>query len=139
MFLLLMNLLMANWSFAGLKSDIIEEQILGQWTYEGKHSGSKIRSVATFKPEGRYACSMTVSFLGVQTKISFEATWEVVDDDDVVIKVTKSSNKLLMPVGKVMKKEGVSFQNDVMTYQHDGKAEKETRAKPEPDKEVTPC
>ena len=120
-------LMTAPWGAAENKVTSIEKQILGQWQYEGKSSGAKICSLATFEPGGLYTCSMTVSFLGTTSAIDFEATWEAVDPSTVVVKVTKSSSKLLLPVGKVMKKESVASKGNVMTYKNDGKDEKETR------------
>lgn len=127
-------LIAAPWSVAEDKATSLEKQIIGQWQYEGKSSGAKINSVATFKPGGLYSCSMTVKFLGTKSIINFEATWELVDETTVVVKVTKSSSKLMLPVGKVMKKESVAIKDNVMTYKYDGKDEKETRV-PLPDKE----
>ena len=129
-----LSIISAEPGFAETKADSIEAQILGQWKYEGKRSGAQISSLATFKSGGVYTCAMTVKFFGTKSKMSFEATWKMVGEDAVEIKVTKTSSKFLLPVGKVIKKEGVRIQDDVMMYQHDGKAEKEIRV-PKPSKE----
>ena len=133
--MMLVSVISVELGFSETKGDSIETQILGQWKFEGKRSEAQISSLATFKSGGVYTCAMVVKFFGTTSKMSFEATWKLVGEDAVEIKVTKTSSRFLLPVGKLIKKEGVRIQDDVMTYQHDGKAEKEIRV-PQSDKET---
>ena len=107
----------------------IETKILGQWRYEGKQAGATITSVAEFQKDGSYLCQMTVSIFGVKTKLNFQGKWQVEEDRDVIITVTKTSNRVLLPKGKVMRKVSVRIEDGVMTYLYDGKEEREVKLK----------
>ncbi len=105
--------------------------LLGTWHYEGKHMGSTVTSISTFHArENRYASQMKVHFLGKVTTIDFEGAWSIDDGQHVVVKVTKSTSKVFLPVGKVIRMESAKVDGQELHYKHDGKSTKETRVNP---------
>ena len=96
----------------------LEKEILGQWQYKGKQVGADIESVAKFEEGGAYACEMKVNLFGTQTKIQFKGTWRVEEEKHVVIEVTETSSPFFLPKGKIMRKESVKIEEDVMAYQY---------------------
>jgi hypothetical protein len=107
----------------------LEKEILGQWQYKGKQVGADIESVAKFEEGGAYACEMKVNLFGTQTKIQFKGTWRVEEEKHVVIEVTETSSPFFLPKGKIMRKESVKIEEDVMAYQYAGNPEREVRVK----------
>ncbi|MDA0811612.1 MAG: hypothetical protein O3C21_04350 [Verrucomicrobia bacterium] len=107
----------------------LETEILGQWQYKGKQAGAEIESVAKFLKSGAYACEMNVSLFGTQSKIKFKGTWRVEEEKHVIIEVTETSSPFFLPKGKIMRKESVKIEGDVMAYQYAGKPEREVRVK----------
>lgn len=119
-------------SSCGVAWGDLEKEILGKWRYQGKQTGATIESVAEFTKDGVYSCEMEVSIFGSKSKIVFKGKWSVEDDANVVIKVTETSSSLFLPKGKVMRKESVKIENNVMTYTYSGKKEREERIAVEP-------
>ena len=105
----------------------LSEEILGKWRYKGKQAGATIESVAEFKRDGVYECTMNVGLFGTRSAIKFKGKWRVEEDVHVIIEVTETSSPLFLPKGKVMRKEAVKIEEDVMTYRYSGKPEKEER------------
>ncbi|MCB1096992.1 MAG: hypothetical protein R3F19_10755 [Verrucomicrobiales bacterium] len=105
----------------------LEKDILGKWSYKGKQAGADIESVAKFEEGGAYACEMKISLFGTQSSIRFKGTWRVEEETHVVIEVTETDSPFFLPKGKIMRKESVKIEEDVMAYQYAGKPEREVR------------
>ena len=105
----------------------LQEKLLGKWRYKGKQAGATIESLAEFQENGAYQCRMNVGLFGTSSVITFKGKWRIEDDVHVVIEVIETSSSILLPKGKIMRKEGVTIKEGVMSYRYNGKPEEEKR------------
>ena len=118
---------------AAEKGSELASDILGTWRYQGKHMGSLVTSINTFHEKDKaYTSKMEVRFFGKTTKINFEGVWSIEDGKHVVVKVTKSTSKVFLPVGKVIRMDEARVDDKGLHYKHDGKPETETRVTSSP-------
>lgn len=107
----------------------LKSEIVGKWKHEHRQIGVSADTIKTYAADGSYKATSEVSMLGAKSGVDYEGKWEILDGPILRLTVTKTNNRLYVPNNAVYEMIDLKIENGVMTYNHKGKAERETRLK----------
>lgn len=107
----------------------LKGKIAGVWKHEHRQIGVQADTLKTYRPDGSYRATSKIRMLGVDSSVDYEAKWEILPGPVLRLTVTKTSNRLYVPMGKVYLMKNLKIEGNLMTYRHDGKPNREVRQK----------
>ncbi len=84
----------------------------------------------TYLADGSFSARSKIRIMGVNTSVDYKGKWEILSGPAFRLKVTKTSNRLYVPNGKVYLMKGFQIKGDRMSYTHENKPGSEARQKP---------
>ena len=127
--ILLITLVMAAGTLVAADEDLttIEAKIVGVWKHEHRQLGVQADTFKTYGADGSYRATSAVRMLGTNSGVDYEGKWEILPGPVLRLTVTKTNNRLYVPMGAVYRMEGLKIEEGVMSYMHKGAAEREVR------------
>lgn len=105
----------------------LKAELAGVWLHQHRQLGVSAETIKTYHADGRYVGQSKVSMLGTTSGVNYEGRWTILPDRTLRIEVTKTDNRLYVPMGEVYLMKNLEIKDGVMTYEHKGKPDKETR------------
>lgn len=109
---------------ATLKADIV-----GIWKHAHRQIGVAADTLKTYDADGTYSATSKIRILGAKSEVDYEAKWEILSGPILRLTVTKTSNRLYVPMGEVYLMKDLKIEDGVMTYTLEGKPDREVRKK----------
>lgn len=116
-------------SIALADAEAMSQQLPGKWKHEHRQLGVSADTFKIYAEDGTFKATSKIKMIGVDTAVVYEGTWKFVNDTTLRLEVNKSSNGLFVADDAVYVLKGVKIKDGVMTYKHDGDANKEVRLK----------
>lgn len=110
----------------------LKVKIAGTWMHEHRQLGVQADTLKKYGADGSYSATSQIRMLGKNSTVEYEGKWEILTGPVLRLKVTKTSNRLFVPKDAVYEMKDLEIEGDVMTYQHDGKANREVRQEKSP-------
>ena len=105
----------------------LSAKIVGKWKHEHRQIGVQANTIKTYNADGSYFASSTVRLVGKTSGVNYEGRWEILPDRTLRLKVTKTNNRLFVPMGEVYLMKNLQIKDGVMTYARKGKPNREIR------------
>jgi hypothetical protein len=107
----------------------LRAKIVGIWKHEHRQIGVQADTIKTYGADGSYSATSKIRMFGAKSEVNYEGKWEILSGPVLRLKVTKTNNRLYVPVGTVYLMKDLKIEGGVMTYTHDGKPNREVRQK----------